>query len=42
VVSLVLYLGLIVGRAHIFSWLSEPRPDLGAWLTAKFFFVRTA
>jgi len=39
-VSLVLYLGLIVGRAHIFSWLHEPRPDLGAWLTAKFFFVR--
>jgi len=39
-VSLVLYLGLIVGRAYIFSWLREPRPDLGPWLTAKFFFIR--
>ncbi len=39
-VSLALYLGLIVGRAHVFSWLHEPRPDLGGWLTAKFFFVR--
>src|SRR6184192_4417646 len=40
VVALVLYLGLIVGRAYIFSWLHEPRPDLGTWLTAKPFFVR--
>src|SRR6184192_752279 len=40
-VSLALYLGLVVGRAHIFGWLHEPRPDLGSWLTAKFFFVRT-
>src|SRR2546429_216820 len=39
-VALVLYLGLIVGRAHIFRWLHEPRADLGGWLTAKFFFVR--
>ena len=39
-VSLVLYVGLIVGRAHIFSWLHEPRPDLGGWLTAKSFFLR--
>src|SRR5207244_8760880 len=39
-VALVLYLGLIVGRVHIFSWLHEPRADLGGWLTAKFFFVR--
>lgn len=39
-VSLVLYLGLVVGRAYIFSWLHEPRPDVGAWLTAKFFFAR--
>ena len=39
-VSLALYLGLIVGRVHIFSWLHEPRLDLGAWLTAKVFFAR--
>ncbi len=40
VVSLALYLGLIVGRTYIFSWLHEPRPDIGSWLTAKFFFLR--
>ncbi len=40
VVALILYVGLFVGRVHIFSWLHEPRPDLGPWLTTKFFFVR--
>ncbi len=40
--SLALYLGLIVGRAHIFGWLHEPRPDVGSWLTSKSFFLRTA
>ena len=39
-VSLVLYAGLVLGRAHIFGWLHDPRPDLGAWLTTKFFFAR--
>ncbi|HVH10687.1 MAG TPA: hypothetical protein VM736_12900 [Gemmatimonadales bacterium] len=39
-VSLVLYLGLVVGRSYIFPWLHEPRPDLGAWLRAKVFFAR--
>src|SRR2546430_12894701 len=39
-VSLLLYVGVIVGRAHIFSWLHEPRPEVGAWLTSKFFFLR--
>ncbi len=38
--SLALYLGLVVGRTHIFGWLHEPRPDLGVWLTPTFFFVR--
>ncbi len=40
VVALALYLGLFVGRAHIFTWLHEPRPDLGLWLTSPWFFVR--
>src|SRR5437588_9388182 len=39
-VSLALFIGFIVGRAYVFSWLHEPRPDLGAWLTAKTFFLR--
>jgi len=39
-VSLALFIGLIVGRAHVFGWLHDPRPDLGAWLTAKTFFLR--
>ena len=39
-VSLVLFIGLIVGRGHIFSWLRDLRPDLGSWLTVKTFFLR--
>ncbi|HEX4575056.1 MAG TPA: hypothetical protein VH158_07985 [Gemmatimonadales bacterium] len=39
-VSLVLYGGLFLGRFAIFTWLHEPRPDVGVWLTTKFFFVR--
>lgn len=39
-VAVVLFLGLYLGRDHIFSWLREPRPDLGWWLTARWFFVR--
>jgi len=39
-VALLLYVGLFMGRAYIFTWLHEPRPDIGAWLTPGFFFVR--
>jgi len=39
-VSLLAYLAVFLGRAHIFSWLHEPRPDLGPWLGTKFFFLR--
>jgi hypothetical protein len=39
-VALVLYLGLIVGRDHIFSWIHEPRPELGWWLQPGWFFIR--
>ncbi len=39
-VALALFLGLFLGRFHIFGWLQEPRPDLGAWLTTGWFFVR--
>src|SRR5437773_803205 len=40
VIALVLFLGLALGRAYIFSWLHEPRPDIGGWLTSRFFFPR--
>jgi hypothetical protein len=40
VVSLALYVGLFLGRFSIFTWLHEPRPDIGTWLTTKFFFAR--
>src|SRR6266480_3285388 len=40
VVALLLYGGLVLGRTYIFSWLHEPRLDIGAWLTDKFFFPR--
>ena len=40
VVAIVLFVGLFFGRDHIFSWLHEPRPDIGGWLTTKWFFAR--
>src|SRR2546422_10863642 len=41
VVALALFLGLALGRAYIFSWLHEPRPDIGGWLPSRFFFPPT-
>src|SRR5437764_13498991 len=35
--ALVLYVGLFLGRSHIFTWLHEPRPDVGPWLRENFF-----
>src|SRR5207253_10540683 len=40
VVAVVLYGGLVVGRTYIFSWLSEPRPDIGEWLVSGVCFPR--
>ena len=40
VVSVVLFVGLFIGRDHIFTWLREPRPEIGGWLTTKWFFLR--
>jgi len=40
VVALVLFAGLVAGREYVFSWIHEPRPDVGAWLTTRLFFVR--
>src|SRR5207249_6203033 len=40
VVAVVLYGGLVVGRTYIFSWLREPRLDIGAWLVSGLFFPR--
>ena len=39
-VSLVLFAGSIIGREHIYTWLHEPRPDLGGWLSSRWFFPR--
>jgi hypothetical protein len=39
-VAVVLFIGLIVGREYIFTWIHEPRPDIGWWLTSKWFFLR--
>jgi len=39
-VSAVLFVGLFIGRDHIFTWLHEPRPEIGGWLTTKWFFLR--
>jgi len=35
-----LFIGLIIGRQYIFTWIHEPRPEIGWWLTNKWFFVR--
>ena len=39
-VALVLFIGLIIGRQYIFTWIHEPRPEIGWWLTNKWFLVR--
>ncbi len=39
-VAVLLYIGLIVGRQYIFTWIHEPRPEIGWWLTSKWFFLR--
>ena len=36
----LLFIGLIIGRNYIFTWIHEPRPEIGWWLTTKWFFVR--
>ncbi|HXO84098.1 MAG TPA: hypothetical protein VN803_01085 [Gemmatimonadales bacterium] len=39
-ISVLLFIGLYVGREYIFTWIHEPRPEIGGWLTTKWFFVR--
>ena len=39
-VAIGLFLVLFLGREHVFSWIHEPRPDLGPWLTVGWFFPR--
>ena len=36
----VLFVLELFGRPFIYSWLHDPRPDVGWWLTTKWFFVR--
>src|SRR2546422_8638861 len=30
-VALLLFVGLIIGRQYILTWIHEPRPELGWW-----------
>ena len=39
-VAVVLFIGLIIGRQYIFTWIHEPRPEVGGWLTSRWFFAR--
>ena len=40
-VAVVLFIGLFLGRFHLFGWLrGVPRDYLGPWFTTGFFFVR--
>ena len=40
VLVVVLFVLELFGRPFIYSWLHDPRPDVGWWLTTKWFFVR--
>ena len=39
-VSVLLFIGLVIGRVYIFTWIHEPRPEVWGWLTTKWFFIR--
>ncbi|MBO0742298.1 MAG: hypothetical protein J2P51_12825 [Hyphomicrobiaceae bacterium] len=39
-VAVVLFIGLIIGRQYIFTWIHQPRPEDGFWLTTRWFFLR--
>lgn len=39
-VAVLLFIGLFIGREYIFTWIHEPRPEVGWWLTTKWFFLR--
>jgi hypothetical protein len=41
-VTLVLFFGLIIGRNYIFTWIQVPRPEVGWWLSSKWFLSATA
>ena len=39
-VSVLLFVGMVIGRDYIFTWIHQPRPEIGGWLTSKWFFLR--
>jgi hypothetical protein len=39
-VSIVLFVGTFFAREYIFTWIHEPRADLGQWLTVPWVFGR--
>ncbi|MGH7539022.1 MAG: hypothetical protein ACREMF_10320 [Gemmatimonadales bacterium] len=39
-VAVVLFFASFFGRAHIYPWIEESRPDLGWWLTPVWFYLR--
>jgi hypothetical protein len=39
-VAILLFIGLVIGRQYIFTWIHEPRPEVGWWLTDTWFFLR--
>ena len=38
--GVLLFLGSWFGRGYLYSWITEPRPDIGSWLTPIPFYVR--
>jgi hypothetical protein len=39
-VAIVLFLVSWFGRTSIYTWLEQPRPDVGWWLTPTWFYIR--
>jgi hypothetical protein len=39
-VAVVLFFASYLGRAHIYPWVTEPRTDLGRWLSPNWFYLR--
>lgn len=38
--AFVLFLGVFIGRNHIFPWIAHPNPKQAMWLNVPFFFAR--
>lgn len=40
-VAVLLFFASFFGRGYIYSWIAEPRTDIGSWLSPGWFYLRT-